>query len=162
MKQPCNIIKDLLILYEDDMCSKESKEMIETHLKDCKECHAYFQKLQCTNEIMTDEIEEIKEELHIEETVMKSGFKKIRKRWILSMVAVFMLLPAIGIGILGYHEVNNDGMSNGIAFEMFVSSTPYSFANKSYINSFTYFLSFTSPYVQPFNAFFNSYFLFFF
>ena len=76
MKQLCNIIKDLLILYEDDMCSKESKEMVETHLKDCKECYAYFQKLQCTNEIMTDEIEEIKEQLHIEETVMKSGFKK--------------------------------------------------------------------------------------
>lgn len=112
MKQLCNIIKDLLILYEDDMCSKESKEMVETHLKDCKECYAYFQKLQCTNEIMTDEIEEIKEQLHIEETVMKSGFKKIRKRWRLSVIAIFMLLPAIGLGILGYHEVNG----NGIAF----------------------------------------------
>ena len=57
--------------------------------------------------------------------------------------------------------VSNDGISNGIAFDMFASFTPYSFESKSNINSFTYFLSFTSPYVQPFRAFFNSYFLFF-
>ena len=57
--------------------------------------------------------------------------------------------------------VNNDGTSKGIAFDIFVSSTPYSFDNKSDINSFTYLLSLTSPYVQPFKAFFNAYFLFF-
>ena len=56
---------------------------------------------------------------------------------------------------------NNDGISNGIAFDILVSSTPYSLDNKSKINSLTYFLSLTSPYVQPFKAFFNSYFLFF-
>ena len=55
--------------------------------------------------------------------------------------------------------VKSDGMSNGIAFDMFVSFIPYSLYNKSYINSLTYFLSFTSPYVQPFKAFLNSYFL---
>ena len=49
--------------------------------------------------------------------------------------------------------VNNDGTSNGIAFDIFVSSTPYSFDNKSDINSFTYLLSLTSPYVQPFKVF---------
>ena len=32
--------------------------------------------------------------------------------------------------------VNNDGTSKGIAFDIFVSSTPYSFDNKSDINSF--------------------------
>ena len=57
--------------------------------------------------------------------------------------------------------VNKDGTSNGIAFDIFVSFIPYSCESKSNINSFTYFLSLTSPYVQPFKAFFNSYFLFF-
>ena len=44
---------------------------------------------------------------------------------------------------------------------MLVSFTLYSLYNKSYISSLIYFLSLTSPYVQPFKAFFNSYFLFF-
>ena len=57
--------------------------------------------------------------------------------------------------------VNSEGTSNDIAFEIFASFTPYSFDKRSNISSFTYLLSFTSPYVQPFNAFFNSYFLFF-
>ena len=57
--------------------------------------------------------------------------------------------------------VKSDGISKGIAFDIFVSVTPYSFCNKSNINSFMYLLSLTSPYVHPFKAFFNSYFLFF-
>ena len=54
--------------------------------------------------------------------------------------------------------VKSDGISNGIAFDMFTSFTPYSLKSKSNISSLTYFLSLTSPYVHPFNAFFSSYF----
>ena len=38
MKKECNIIKDLLPLYLDGVCSKESKELVLNHLKKCDEC----------------------------------------------------------------------------------------------------------------------------
>lgn len=39
MKQvPCNIIRDLMVLYEDNVCSDESRQMIEEHIADCEEC----------------------------------------------------------------------------------------------------------------------------
>lgn len=108
MKQSCNVIKDLLILYEDDVCSEDSRNVVEEHLKECEKCSNYFQKLKSTDEVIS---QEIKEELSKDNKAIKRGFKKIRRRWILSMIAVFMLIPAIGIGILAYHEKHDDGVA---------------------------------------------------
>ena len=40
MKISCAIIKDLLPLYYDDVCSKESKVLVEEHIADCEDCKA--------------------------------------------------------------------------------------------------------------------------
>lgn len=34
----CGVIKDLLPLYADDICSEESRELVQEHLKECIEC----------------------------------------------------------------------------------------------------------------------------
>lgn len=34
----CNVIKDLLPLYADEVCSEDSREMVEEHISTCKEC----------------------------------------------------------------------------------------------------------------------------
>ena len=38
MKTDCNIIRDLLPLYVDDVCSQESKKLVEEHLQECPAC----------------------------------------------------------------------------------------------------------------------------
>jgi predicted anti-sigma-YlaC factor YlaD len=38
MKTSCSVIKDLLPLYHDGVCSDESKALVEEHLADCKLC----------------------------------------------------------------------------------------------------------------------------
>jgi len=43
MKISCEIIKDLLPLYHDGVCSNDSKAMIEEHLADCDSCKAELQ-----------------------------------------------------------------------------------------------------------------------
>ncbi len=37
---PCSVITDLLPLYQDGLCSPESKELVEAHLQICKDCQA--------------------------------------------------------------------------------------------------------------------------
>lgn len=37
-KISCNVIQDLLPLYNDDVCSEESKVMVEEHIKECDAC----------------------------------------------------------------------------------------------------------------------------
>lgn len=34
----CNVIKDLLPLYIDDVCSEDSRQMVEKHLRECRDC----------------------------------------------------------------------------------------------------------------------------
>ena len=38
MNISCDIIKDLLPLYHDEVCSDDSKTMIEEHLSHCENC----------------------------------------------------------------------------------------------------------------------------
>ena len=58
-------------------------------------------------------------------------------------------------------QKHSASLINDKEYYVLLASLLYSFDKISNINSLTYFLSLTSPYVQPFKAFFNSYFLFF-
>ena len=43
---PCEVIKDLLPLYKDNCCSKETNKFIEHHLETCNECKEELKKYQ--------------------------------------------------------------------------------------------------------------------
>ncbi len=45
MKLSCEVIKDLLPLYYDKVCSKESCSLVEEHLTQCPQCANELQKL---------------------------------------------------------------------------------------------------------------------
>jgi hypothetical protein len=42
----CSIVEDLLPLYMENICSVESKELIENHMKDCIKCQEKFDRLE--------------------------------------------------------------------------------------------------------------------
>jgi len=101
MKIGCEIIRDLLFLYEEDGCSKESRKLVEEHLKGCKECRSYQKKMRFPEEIMAEELESDSKK---EEKVIRNSFRKVRRRWIASLVAVLLVLPMIGVGKMAYNE----------------------------------------------------------
>lgn len=41
-KMSCEIIKDLLPLYYDDVCSNDSKLLVEKHINECTSCRKYL------------------------------------------------------------------------------------------------------------------------
>ena len=45
MSKECDIIRDLLPLYADDVVSDASREIIEDHLPDCPDCREYLKKI---------------------------------------------------------------------------------------------------------------------
>lgn len=44
MKITCDIIKDLLPLYHDDVCSRDSCKMVEEHIDKCEDCRVELRK----------------------------------------------------------------------------------------------------------------------
>ncbi len=45
MKLNCNVIRDLLPLYADEICSDESRELVNEHLTECRDCSLLLQQI---------------------------------------------------------------------------------------------------------------------
>ena len=88
MKISCNIVKDLLPLYLDDVCSNDSKAAVDEHILDCIYCKVELQNMQ--------EILPIKSTAHnLKEA---EAVKNLSKKWRKGMTK--SLLKGILIAIL--------------------------------------------------------------
>lgn len=54
MKVTCNVIKDVLPLYLENMLSDDSCTMVEEHIEQCKECKNYLNEMRTFNEMPVD------------------------------------------------------------------------------------------------------------
>lgn len=45
MNNKCNLIKDILPLYVEDMVSTDTREFVREHLEHCEKCHAEFERM---------------------------------------------------------------------------------------------------------------------
>lgn len=48
MNKECEIVRDILPLYADNVCSPSSREIIEGHLKTCPDCAAYLEDIRAS------------------------------------------------------------------------------------------------------------------
>lgn len=96
MKISCEIIKDLLPLYHDGVCSNDSKTMIEEHLTYCDSCKAELQAIDDQLPINNAE-----KNLNEAETVKnlsrrwKYGMKKSLLKGILTSILVIALIALV-------------------------------------------------------------------
>ena len=86
MKIDCQIIQDLYPLYLDGVCSDASRTAVEQHLQECPHCRKLYSAEQPLPDLR------VSADLPNQETVAKRSFKKIRRRWIASLLAVLMRL----------------------------------------------------------------------
>lgn len=88
-EKECEIIRDLLPLYADDVCSERSRQLIEEHLQGCPDCTAMLEKLKA------NEIEDgLKEE---KEQVIEYQAKRFRRRsaTVGSVVSGLFMIPVV-------------------------------------------------------------------
>jgi Predicted integral membrane protein len=99
MKISCEIIKDLIPLYCDGVCSKESKAVVEEHLADCENCKAELlamgEELPVNNSVQNlNEAETLKE---LSNKWRKGNIKSFLKGTLIAVVVIaviFLLLYA--------------------------------------------------------------------
>ena len=99
MKCRCGIIKDLLPLYVDHVCSDESKELIDQHLLECGNCKSYLNSLresQAVEAVAYDEETERRKVKMMLEMKKKLLFRNI-------LVAAFTVLILGVAGTSGIH-----------------------------------------------------------
>ena len=110
MKTNCKVIEDLLPLYIDEVCSDESKRLVEEHLEECDACSA---KLNAQKATITVDKEKIEQNLKA-----KDPFKKIRRTQSYSKVgaglgALIGLVSSLGLGVFEHPRRGNIGENIG-------------------------------------------------
>lgn len=107
----CDVTKDLLSVYLDEVCSEESRKLVEEHLKECPSCRSFVEKL--------------KEPDYGKEASKVDGFKKLRRsmdmRTLLGFVIPVLLL------LLGESTIRFNGMTVLYYVEMPVLMLVYAF-----------------------------------
>lgn len=114
MSIQCEIIKDLIPLMEDDVCSPQSKEAVLEHIQACDTCRQFYEKarIQPVFELDPDEKTALKS--------MKKGFRKIKRRWAVSILLVIALIPVI---FLAWGQLKGRGISFTNISEIIIADT---------------------------------------
>lgn len=100
----CDVIQDLLPLYEDECCSEQSRKIVEEHLAECAKCRekscAYQKKLPSA---AVDEDPELKE--------FKKGMKKITRWKRLATISFSLLLLLVFLAYPAWNYVRGEGIT---------------------------------------------------
>ena len=108
-KISCDIIKDLLPLYYDNVCSNESKKMIEEHLSECDRCKSELNRIEEDIKVSKEEIEKNRADSNVIKSISsfwnRSRVKSFIKGVIIS--ALFLSLIVLGyFGLFHWHITN--------------------------------------------------------
>jgi len=110
----CNIVRDLLPLYMDDLCSDETAKLLEEHLKECVNCRQMLESLKKELDLNVQ-----KEDWERELLPLKKIHAKLRRKsgfiilW--SLLAVFLLCATL---LLTYGQISKQTISFEILYEM--------------------------------------------
>lgn len=88
----CEVVKDLLPLYYDNICSNESKRIVEEHLVNCRSCRIELDRLKVEFKLPREEIEIIREDSKV--------IKNISSFWNRSKVKSFVIGSIISVIIV--------------------------------------------------------------
>ena len=97
MKYPCDLIRDIMPLYHDEVASEESRKAVEEHLEECSACKEYYD-IMCESDV-------VETATYDEESEKKAAdsYKKVYKKIVKKMfkTAWISVLAVLG-GIIGF------------------------------------------------------------
>ena len=114
--QICILVRELLPLYADKACTPESAQIVEQHLCSCPECRHILQEM--TMELPVPEVPD-KAPSAKPAAVMQKGLRKIRRRWLASLLAILLLIP---VGILTFNQFSGQGIAFGNLRELWIAN----------------------------------------
>ncbi|MBQ7013553.1 MAG: zf-HC2 domain-containing protein [Oscillospiraceae bacterium] len=131
MKNECNIIKDILPLYVEDMVSADTSAFVEEHLEKCAECRAELEDMKKSNGLE-------KNNVSVEDEVMPlKAFKKKWYRQLNLIMTVCVLATAFITGIGAYLSLRITA-----AQETWVGNATFDFDGGSFMSVILIFLGF--------------------
>lgn len=97
MKWNCELIQDLLPLYEEGLCSPASHAAVEEHLRECEACRRLSKPLPIPEP----------EPLPAEDKTVARSMRKVRRRWLRSLLAAVLIVPLL---LMSLNQVRGTGV----------------------------------------------------
>ncbi len=117
-KIPCEVIKDLLPSYIDSLTSEKTKELIEGHLKDCKECSEALKKMRGESDAQMQPGEDDKKEIaFLKKTKLMQNIAIFSSIAAIVLFGLFILLRFFIVGMSyngSYYMIDKLSMDNGV------------------------------------------------
>lgn len=92
IKISCEVVKDLLPLYVDDVLSDDSRELVEEHLKTCEECSSLYANLKGNDDF-----------IHEKNRKDKAAIKKVKQKIFIKRIATSFIsalcIAAVAFGV---------------------------------------------------------------
>lgn len=118
MKQECAVIQDLMVLYEDNVLSPESRRMVESHIEQCEECRKIYEKASVPvsdiQETAADMEEPLKKSEKEWEEMAVKAIAKFRRRLTFNHIIIGGLLFiafVLTANLAGYLTADDSGIS---------------------------------------------------
>lgn len=110
----CNVVRDLLPLYIDGLCSEETGQLLAKHLDDCKVCKELYEALNAEINMPVQEVDWEKDIMP-----MKKISGKLRRKsvWVMLWSSLFLLLLCATI-VLAYGQISKKTVSFETLYEM--------------------------------------------
>lgn len=102
----CEIVQDLLPLYYDDVCSAESREMIDAHIRECETCSDMLRQLKSEYTVSDKEREENREGGAVLGKLAHSWKHSLWKSFFIGIAITVVVLPLV---IFGIYKGQNSG-----------------------------------------------------
>lgn len=90
----CEIIRDLLPLYMDNVCSRESSQLVEDHLAGCKECREEKQKMKQSTELDEMSVQQNMDEEKLLEQGKKNIEDKVKRDFLFKGAVIDLFINA--------------------------------------------------------------------
>lgn len=108
----CEVIRDLIPLYEEDLCSQASRELVDEHVAGCAECRALLGEDGLTAHGMVRRGEEYGrhtrsgEGASLDQKALRP-FRKVKRTYNLMILAALLLIPLL---VFGYAEASGNSL----------------------------------------------------
>lgn len=99
MRNECNIIRDILPLYIEDMVSADTVSFVEEHLESCAECREELSKLKKSTET-ADRSKPVSTSYVNEAAPLKAVKKRLRRKQILTILLSFIVAALLVFGVV--------------------------------------------------------------
>ena len=110
----CNIVKDLIPLYIDGCCSKESEKAVEEHIRDCDDCKRLLEDMKSSSDIIT-----------VSESPKTFSKLKDWKASVLQSILLFLSFALITLGV-ALEARTPSGIGNGFwALNLVIPATGF-------------------------------------